>query len=200
MAPQEHSLRLFIALPIPELVKAELTRAQVELRRVAPGDGVRWVKAEQMHLTLSFLGQVESGRVEAVIAAARDACTGLAAFPLRAQEAGFFPEARRPRVVWTGLHDETGALAALQRTVVQAVGKFAEKAEDRPFRPHLTLGRVKSLRPAEARALAEAVAALSHRSFGEWTADKLAVMRSELHPSGSRYACLAEIPLRSREP
>jgi RNA 2',3'-cyclic 3'-phosphodiesterase len=195
--PQERAgpLRLFIALPIPEPVQAELRRFQCDLKRAVTGEGVKWVKPEQMHLTLKFLGKVESGRVEALIAATREACAGAVAFPLRADGADFFPDERRPRVLWAGLEDETGTLPSLQRAVEGALVTFAEKAEDRPFSPHLTLARIKSLRPDESRLLAEQVRRGGHRSFGEWTAAKVEVMQSELHPEGSRHTCLAEIVL-----
>jgi RNA 2',3'-cyclic 3'-phosphodiesterase len=188
-------MRLFIAMPIPEPVKAELLKLQGELRAAGPREGVRWAKAEQFHLTLKFLGEVEAGRLEALLAATRLACEGRAAVVLRAAQAGFFPNERRPRVLWTGLHCPTDGLQVLQRAVEAATSEFAEKQENRPFSAHLTLARFKDLSPAETRPLAARVAGMSGRVLGEWTADKVEVMRSELHPEGSQHTCLEAISL-----
>ncbi len=188
-------MRLFIAMPIPETVKQEALRWQEELRKVAPGPGIRWATPEQFHLTLKFLGEVDSARLETLVAATREACHGCVPFDLQAGQAGFFPNERNPRVLWAGLHCATGALQSLQERVETGLAEFAEKQEDRRFSPHLTLARIKQIAPAEARALAAKVRTLGEHALGQWKAECVRVMRSELHPSGSRHTCLAEIGL-----
>jgi len=188
-------MRVFIAMPVPEPVKAALLELQSELSALVSGPGLRWVKPEQFHLTLSFLGEVDPSRCEDLLAAARAGCRGYAPFKVKAAQAGFFPNEHRPRVLWAGLHTPGQELAALQRSVASATGLFAERPEEHPFSPHLTLARIKSIRPSEARALAESLHGMSNRLLGEWTADAVEVMRSELHPSGSRYTCLARLLL-----
>jgi RNA 2',3'-cyclic 3'-phosphodiesterase len=188
-------MRLFIAIPIPEEVKREARRWQEELRLVAPDKGIRWATPEQFHLTLKFLGEVDPARVEALTAATRAACQGVGPFNLRAGGAGFFPNERNPRVLWAGLQCESGALQSLQTAMEAGVGEFAEKPEDRRFSPHLTLARIKQIPAPQTRALAAKVSGLSSRPLGEWRADCVRLMQSELHPTGSRHACVAEFVL-----
>ena len=188
-------MRLFVAIPIPETVKREALRWQEELRAIAPGDGIRWAGSEQFHLTLKFLGEVQPARLEALVAATRAACAGFGPFPLRAAQAGFFPNERNPRVLWAGLHCASAALQTLQESVEAHLAEFAEKQEDRRFSPHLTLARIKQIPLAAAHRLAVRVRGMAERTLGEWQADCVRVMRSELHPSGSRHTCAAEIRL-----
>src|ERR1039458_2056675 len=89
--------RLFIAVTIPEEVKAKIAEAQSELRRALPERSVRWTKREQFHLTLRFLGNVDAPRVEALEEALRAACRGFSALWLSARGIGFFPDLRFPR-------------------------------------------------------------------------------------------------------
>src|SRR5205809_984446 len=100
------TFRLFIAISVPDKVKDEIEKAQNELRRALPGGSVRWTKREQFHLTLKFLGNVEAPRVEELTESLRRGLEGFAALRLKAEQIGFFPDARRPRVVWAGVQDE----------------------------------------------------------------------------------------------
>ncbi len=188
-------MRVFIALPLPADVKSALERLQADLRRALAHAVVRYVNPAQIHLTLQFLGETPPERLEALSAATRAACAGFSRFPLRAIGAGCFPDARRPRVVWASLEGGLDALSALQASVASATGPFVEKPEDREFRPHLTLARIKALAPEEARALAVAIAALRTRRLGAWEAGEVEILASELRPEGSRHTCLERIPL-----
>ena len=104
MADSER-LQLFIAVTIPEEVKAKIAAAQAELRRVLPERVVRWIRREQFHLTLKFLGDVDAARVGALGEAIRAACRGFSPLALRAERVGFFPDLRYPRVAWVGVQD-----------------------------------------------------------------------------------------------
>src|SRR5207249_100197 len=122
--PVPKALRLFIAVTIPEKVKTEIEKAQSELRRSVPSARARWTTREQFHLTLRFLGSVESERIDALTEAVRGACQGFAALELRAERIGFFPGPRRPRVVWAGIHDQQGQLGQVHRAVTAATQGF----------------------------------------------------------------------------
>jgi 2'-5' RNA ligase len=130
-------MRLFIALDLPDDVRAELAAAQARLG----GHAVRWAAAEGMHLTLQFLGEVEAGRVDGLLAAL--AVVSAPPFALRLAGLGAFPSAARPRVLWAGLGGDLGALGALQRAVTAATSALGFPPEERPFTPHLTLGRAR---------------------------------------------------------
>src|ERR1051325_8887109 len=99
------TIRLFIAIPLPEEVKNEIEKTQNELRQAVPGNFVRWTKRDQFHLTLKFLGGVETSRMGELTTALRDACGHFTALRLRAERIGFFPDLRFPRVIWAWVHD-----------------------------------------------------------------------------------------------
>jgi len=187
--------RLFIALAIPEEVKAKITAAQADLRRALPDRSVRWARSEQFHLTLRFLGDVEGARVEALGEAIRTACKRFGSLHLRAEGVGFFPDRRHPRVVWVGVHDQAEKLPRLQQTVGAAAEAFTTETKEDQFTGHVTLARIKGIQRSEAETLVEAVERMADRLFGQWTVCQLELMRSELLPQGARHSSLASLPL-----
>ena len=189
--------RLFVAVTVPDDIKAEIEKAQAAMRRALPKEAVRWTKREQFHLTLKFLGGVDTQRVGALTEALRTACRGFAPLELRAEQIGCFPNLRRPRVVWVGVHDQQQQLPELQRAIEAAVRDFTTEAPGERFTGHVTLGRVKDLRRQEAETLASLVSDHATRVFGAWTSDKVELVRSQLSSDGARYTIVAAIPLRS---
>ena len=107
--------RLFIALTIPDEIKAGIEKAQEEMRRALPEGRIRWIRREQFHLTLRFLGEVDAERVQPLIDAVRGACNGFAPLSLCSERVGFFPDGRFPRVLWVGVNDRENNLPRLQR-------------------------------------------------------------------------------------
>jgi 2'-5' RNA ligase len=187
--------RLFIAVAIPEEVKSKLAEAQSELRRVMPEHGVRWTPREQFHLTLKFLGDVEPDRVEALGAALGTACRGFGALHLRAEQVGFFPDLRRPRVAWAGVHDREERLPVLQQAVDAASREFTTEPKEERFTGHVTLARIKAIRRPEAEALGKAVAGLTERVFGQWTTSHVELMRSVLSSRGASHTRIESVAL-----
>ncbi len=186
--------RLFIALPMPMPVKEELGRV-LEGWRKRLGNEVRWTQPGQIHLTLKFLGNVPAGQVEELTESVRGASSSFAPFRVRAGRIGFFPDIRHPRVIWAWVHDDHGQLPRLQRAVDEATARFASHKEEQEFTGHLTIGRVKAMKPARVRLLAELARGMADRVFGDWTVDKVEIMRSELSPAGSSYSPVAEVKL-----
>lgn len=187
--------RLFVAVTVPESVKAKMEEAQAELRRVLPQRSVRWARREQFHLTLRFLGDVEAARVEALGEAIRAACRGFGALPLRAERVGFFPDLRYPRVAWVGVQDQAEQLPRLHQTVEAVTESFTTEAKEERFTGHITLARIKGIKRSEAEALGKAAAGMADRVFGQWTAYHIDLMRSELLPQGARHSTIASIAL-----
>src|ERR1035441_7681615 len=187
--------RLFIAVAIPEAVKAKMAEAQAELRRALPGHGVRWTRREQFHLTLKFLGDVDAATVEALGEAIRAACRGFGVLHLRAERVGFFPDLRYPRVVWTGVLEQAERLTRLQQAVDIATRAFTTEQKEERFTGHVTLARIKAIRRPEAEALGKAAAAMADRVFGPWTTGQVELMRSVLSPKGASHNALAEMAL-----
>jgi 2'-5' RNA ligase len=196
-APSNAALfyRLFVAVTLPEDVKAAVEKAQAELRRSAPGSAVRWATRDQFHLTLKFLGNVESARVDSLSAGLELACRPFSPLRFRAARIGFFPNQRRPRVVWVGVTDRDERLSLLQRAVEAAASGFTSEEREGRFTGHVTLGRVKDPNASVALSLGGVSEAMAGRLFGEWTASHVELIRSELSPAGARYTTLREVPL-----
>jgi 2'-5' RNA ligase len=187
--------RLFVAIALPEAVKRAIERTQDELRTALPSASVRWTRPEQFHLTMRFLGGVEVQQVDRLNEAVRRACGGSGDLQLRAARIGVFPGMRRPRVVWTGVDDRDGRLMALQRTIEAATAPFTDEPPQEAFTGHITLARCRDINRTEASKLSALVDRMAGRSFGEWTATSVDVMRSVTAPTGARYTTVAEIRL-----
>ncbi|MGC8873306.1 MAG: RNA 2',3'-cyclic phosphodiesterase [Chloroflexia bacterium] len=187
-------IRTFLAVEIPASVQQGLARVQEQLKHVRPP--VRWVAPHQIHLTLNFLGEIPAQKLPAVQEAARQAAGEAAPFELEAIGLGTFPNLRRPRVVWVGLGGELEALHRLQARLSEELAARGFPPEERPFSPHLTLGRVRpQARPEEARALGQAIAGIPSPSLGRWRVEEIRVMRSDLRPEGPLYTVLYTAPL-----
>ncbi len=197
MSAAEPSLRLFVALAVPPEVKARLAAAQQELRAQWPARAASWTRPEQVHLTLRFLGDVATSKVDPLTAHLAAATAGFGPLQLVAEGAGCFPDTRSPRVIWIGVGDAGQRLTELHQRIVAATEDFTRQPVEKDFTGHVTLGRTRHLHRRHAEALANFVAGAVDRRFGEWTADQIELMRSELLPGGSRYSCLAALPLGS---
>lgn len=187
--------RLFIAIELPDTVRAELGRGQRELREVLLPHSAAWTKPDNMHLTLRFLGHVDADRVGELEQSLRAAVTGLGELDLLCERLGCFPDLRFPRVVWAWVHDADEKLTELSRRVNEAVAPFAERPAENAFTGHITLARPKQIRRADAGRLARFVESAATRRFGQWRASEVELIRSELLPSGSRYTTLARASL-----
>jgi 2'-5' RNA ligase len=188
--------RLFVALEPPDPVRRRLAALADELRRAAgrAAGEVRWVPPENVHLTLQFLGAVPEERVAGIEAALRDAAAAAGRpLSLSLHGAGGFPNARRPRVLWAGLEGDVAPLAALVAEMGARLAKLGYPPEDRPFSPHLTLGRARDGRGAPG--LAGALAAAAQAEGTPWRATELVLFESHLSPKGPRYEALARVGL-----
>jgi 2'-5' RNA ligase len=190
--------RLFVAISLPDAVTDEVEKAQRQLRDAFPGKLVRWTKREQFHLTLKFLGDVPESRVPELVSSLRESCMPFSELPLRAERIGFFPDARFPRVMWVGVHDENNVLSQLQSAIEDAVKGFTAERPEKRFTGHVTLGRIPNIQRRETEALAKLTSGMSGQFFGQWVTDKVELIRSELSSSGSRYTTLADIPLSAK--
>ena len=184
----ERGVRCFVAVLLPEGVRNALAAVSAELRGRAPGLG--WVRADNLHLTLRFLGEVEPVVLERVREAVTIAAAAVAPFTVMLGGLGGFPSGRAPRVVWAGVAGgaELGALHAALEAALVARGI---PGESRAFHPHVTLARARESRGAGG--FADVLGA--GRSFGEIRVAALHLMRSELHPKGARHTILMEAPL-----
>ncbi|MDH7487665.1 MAG: RNA 2',3'-cyclic phosphodiesterase [Anaerolineae bacterium] len=190
------TLRTFIAIELDDQVLRALAAVQSKLEAALPPRSVRWVRPEGIHLTLKFLGDTPAARLEEVQRALAAAAARVAPFSFSVEGLGCFPNPRRPRVIWVGVKEPTGALARLWQAVEAEVAPLGWPTEARGFQPHLTLGRVqRHVSSADLRALGELVEKSEVGRLGSMTVRAVSFIRSDLKPTGAVYTTLAEAHL-----
>lgn len=182
------TLRAFVGVPVDAAVAARMCAVR---DGIAVGT-VRWIPAENLHLTLKFLGDVEEARVSSIRAAVRDALTDNTRFFVTARGLGVFPDSRRPRVLWVGL--ASPELARLAGQVERALEPLGFERAAAPFRPHVTIGRWRRPESRGDRLRGELARWRDHE-FGEFRIDAATLFRSTLRPEGAVYDPLEIFPL-----
>ena len=178
-------MRLFVALDLPAEVRASLSELTSRLKKTCRGP--RWVRLEDVHVTLKFIGEVPDEQVERIRSALAE-IRGLAPVEMRFAGLGFFPNERRPRVFWAGI--EAGPpLAALASAIEAKLEPLWIARETREFQPHITLARLNSMEGVSA--LQTAVKEATATEFGRATATDFYLYRSILKSSGAEYTRLA---------
>jgi len=185
-------MRLFVAVTLGAAIEAQVRTALEHLKGLAPR--ARWVPPENLHLTLSFLGEVASERVPALAEALQRVGEAHAPLVLSVCEGGSFGSPSHPRVLWADIRGDTAALGALQAAVVEALKPLGFPPEERAFTAHLTLARARV--PRGDQELTECVRALRGSRWGETRVDRLVLFES-LH---GRYVSRAEAPLSKAPP
>ena len=184
-------MRLFVAADLPREVRAGIGAIQDDLRPIPLP--VRWVRPEGIHLTFKFLGEVPERRREAIEAALRAGAGGAARpFALEAAGVGTFPETGTPRVLWVGVHGQIDEAAKTERAIDAAFGEIGFPPDERAFRPHLTLGRVKGPGRGDWRGF---LARFAAARAGGFEVREIVLFESRLDPGGASYLPLAAFPL-----
>ena len=186
---REGVVRLFVAVFPPPDVQQAAAAVIETLRR--PGDGVSWVRPDNLHYTLRFIGEVGEDGARRVAEAAGVTAGRHTAFDAALGGVGAFPNARRARVIWLGMTSGERELVALARDLEAALEPRGFPRDSRPFSPHLTLGRVREPRQDWTARLAAAPAAPPEPTM-RFRVDRLCVVESRLNPRGSIYTVRAE--------
>lgn len=187
-------MRLFVAVNLPSEVRAAAWSAVEPLRAAVPS-GVSWTREEALHVTLRFLGEQPPALADDLAGRLAPALADAASPRLDFTSVGAFPTMRRPRVLWIG-GPSNSALARLYQEVQRACASLGFDPEDRPFRLHVTVGRVRQGARIDPEALARAAAEVTiDAGFSARTVD---VMESELSPAGARYRVVAAVPIGPR--
>ena len=194
MADKKELLRTFLAVFPPAATQQAAARISDRLRR--PDDGVSWVKPDNLHYTLRFLGDLGEDGARRAAEAANEAAGRHRGFAARLGGLGAFPNPRKARVIWLGLAEGSEELVAVARTVEEALRRKGFDRADRPFAPHLTLGRVRDARHDWSAALAAGAdpVATADEAMG-FRVDAVRVVASQLSPRGSVYTVRALAPL-----
>jgi 2'-5' RNA ligase len=173
-----------------------LAQAVASAQAGLAGEPIRWVRVDILHLTLRFLGETAPATIERVLHDAGERARSWRVFDLRVRSLGCFPDASRPRVIWAGAAEESGRLAEVARDLERVARDSGLPAEERPFSPHLTLGRVRDRLSAEGgRRLAGWIGNAGSEEFGAVHVRSIELYRSDLRPGGPVYTRLASLAL-----
>jgi RNA 2',3'-cyclic 3'-phosphodiesterase len=193
------AIRAFIAIELPEEVRQKLDAVEKQIQARAGETArraVRWVPASNMHLTLKFLGEVSTANLQTLARMMQTQAAAHNHFEMTIGELGAFPNVRRPRVIWVGTK-APGELAAMQKSIEAETQKLGYPAEERPFSPHLTLGRIsQNAHPDEVSQVARALSEMTVGELGRVQVERIHLFRSDLHPSGAIYTSLYHFALK----
>ena len=183
----QNEWRVFCAVELPAAVRARLDEHVRRLRRDVPDVAASWSRVENIHLTLKFFGNVEVQRIKKISAAAERAVKQFSTFKIGVGGTGVFPRPSRPQVLWIGVVDPSGQLSALQEKFEEECAAEGFPKEDRAYKPHLTIARLR--KPDGARQLAEAHLRMQFEQI-DVEVKEVVLFRSELSPKGSKYSVI----------
>ena len=190
-------LRTFIAVEIPSGIQTAIANSTISLKNELAKKLVRWVAPQNVHLTLKFLGDVSSTTIEHLAETLKREAASHATFSMCVGGLGAFPTPRRVRVIWVGL-EAPPALEALRRGVETAAAQLGYAPEERPFSPHLTIGRVgQTASASDLQRIRSALEATKVGVLGTIRVDAVHIFKSDLQPGGSVYTHLYALPLKS---
>lgn len=185
------SIRTFIAIKLPDTILTAISEIQEGIRSY--GINLRWVRPENMHLTLKFLGDTKEDNIEKVTAAIYDSVEAYEPVLLFAKGVGVFPGIKRPRVVWVGVSGQLESLIGLQKRLEEGLEGLGFEKEKRSFKGHLTLGRVKGrIDPKKLGGALKKYIGFTSETF---YADNVVLYKSELKPTGAVYTEIVNVPL-----
>ena len=185
-------MRTFIAIPLPDECRTMLDEMQRKLRSC--GADVRWVAIPSIHLTLKFLGEADPAIIPELADSLENITRLQSGLTLRLHGMGCFPGGNNPRVLWCGVEGEIEKLSLLQQQVETACSRFGFAFENRDFRPHLTLGRVKG--KGNLQALLDCIKMGSDLE-SSFRTDHFNIYKGTLKPQGAVYTVLKTIVLRT---
>lgn len=186
-------MRAFIAIELPKEVRNRLADLLGDL--TVDFRAVKWMRPDQIHITLKFFGELPESALSSVEVAVAEVCRRVHPFPVSVRGTGAFGSGDRIRVLWVGIEDSTGELARLQGAIETRLEPIGFPGEGRPFRPHLTLGRLRE--PARIPPLAKALRQRAAFDGGTFSALRLVLFSSTLIPAGPIYRAVHEWPLET---
>jgi RNA 2',3'-cyclic 3'-phosphodiesterase len=189
-------LRSFIAVEIPAEIQSKLASATAPLQMALPKPLIRWVAPQNVHLTLKFLGDVSPASLKKLAESLKTEVVNHETFNLTVGGFGTFPNPRRARIIWIGLITPPG-LTALLHCVETVAEKLGYSSENRPFSPHLTIGRVgQNTSTANLQRIRNTLNGTVIGLLGTVHVDAVHIFKSDLQPTGPVYTCLYSLPLK----
>jgi len=191
-----NQIRTFIALDFPLSILDSIEQQTKRLRQTLGNEVIRWVLTHNMHLTLKFLGNVPVSHLEFLKQMLAQATDSITQFDLQIGGIGSFPNSNRPRVLWVGIH-APALLSNLQKAIEEGAKRLGYEKEERPFSPHLTLGRVRQgLDGKDLQKISNALSSIQLGKIGIARVDSVHIYKSDLNSEGSVYTKLFSTPLR----
>jgi len=184
------TIRCFIAINLPDRIRRSIADLIARLRKT--GADVAWVPTEKIHLTLKFLGNTDDSLIPKIKESISKKLSHYNVFYIKIVGVGCFPSEKRPRVLWIGI-ENSAVLNSIQKDLDAEFAQLGFAPEDRPFSPHLTIGRVRSLKGISE--MLNSFAECKGTDFGAVEAKSIHVMKSELKPAGAEHTSIAEIPI-----
>jgi 2'-5' RNA ligase len=192
MTDSEKNIRAFLAIEPPEDILQAMSHLQEKLKREISGR-ISWTKPQGQHLTLKFFGDISTEDVNNIRLAVQNRIASGSSLNLKIEKLGVFPDARKPRVLWCGVTGDVEKLSVLQKQLEADFEGIGFPREDRPFRAHLTLVRIKETHGLSG--ISEALSKYNNFTAGEFTGKELILFQSKLLPQGAVYTKLAEFAL-----
>lgn len=188
-------IRAFVAIELTPEIQQRLDEVTSTYKRQLDGVPVRWVPSRNIHLTLKFLGDVSVGHLQVLTDMLRKEVAGHKPFEVSVGGAGAFPNNRRPRVIWVGV-EAPSELGLIQSGVEAAMARLGYPREERPFSPHLTIGRVsRNANYEDTHLISKALESSRVGFLGATCVQEVCLFRSELQPSGAMYTRICAVPL-----
>ncbi len=186
------TIRTFIAVELPKPILSSVCSVQDRLRSF--GFHIRWIPSTNIHLTLKFLGNIHTADVEKIGNTIAGSVTDVTPLSLFVEGVGVFPNIRRPRVLWVGIAGQIDALKRLQKRLEEQLSYLGYPKERRPYRGHLTLGRVKG--KIDSEKLQFAMDTCKGFRSNSFAAREVCLIKSQLKSTGSQYSRLLAIAMR----
>ena len=190
---EEHELiRAFIAIELPAKIAQELEKIQDKLKDET--NKITWVKPENIHLTIKFLGDIETNKIDSIAKVLEDAADNLSSFKISIKGVGAFPTIENPRVLWVGIEEDDTNVSQLYNNLEHGLTTLGFEKEQRAFKPHLTLGRIKFLK--DKRTLKQHLEKVAGINLGKFEVGSFYLFKSKLTPEGAVHTKLKEVKLK----
>ena len=189
-------IRAFIAIELPEGLKIELADLETQLKKNSP-PVIKWVDPNSIHITLKFLGEISTDSIEELMLAIEESARGIQPFQLEVRELGAFPGLDRTQILWVGIKGAMEKIAELQKRIEANTAQLGFSRENRPFTPHLTLGRVRDgARPNELQRIGKLLSEINFSTLHHVDVQAIDLMKSRLTPTGAIYTCIGSVNLK----
>jgi len=188
-----NTIRAFIAIPLDPKIQHSIERMQDHLKKT--NSDVKWVKPENIHITLKFLGDVNTEQINSVKQALSNCTHNTRPFKVELSQLGAFPNIERPRTLWIGLKDSKKQLNRIAVSLEKALGKIGFQGDQRPFNSHITIGRVRSSK--NINLLSQLLSNYQIATGLTQTISKIVLLKSTLNSEGPLHEPLYQIKFKN---